>query len=143
MFVYEEDEEDPLRRFRLCRDALSKFGKWFGVKVDVSSTKKSAMYGYLLLIVMKSLLLSYGTDPIVRGLSNFDRNFGLNYTKDVILKLTRLYEQTISCLMARTKGAILHDSFTQNGTHYGVLFASFMRNMKVVHDGKLQQFEEL
>lgn len=136
------DEERLLQLFRHRREEKRRFGQCKDIVLS-TTRKEQAMYGYLRLIIMKSLPLSYVTDSVVRSFSKFDVKFGVKYTKAVISKLTMLVERRIARLMNQTQGSILHDGWSHNGMHYFGVFASFMRKVPIVRNGVECDVEEL
>eukprot|EP00171_Calliarthron_tuberculosum_P022214 IDg22214t1 len=108
-----------------------------------TTAKEMAMHAYLRLIVLKSMPLSYVADPIVRSFCKFNFRFGLPYTKLVIAEMTKLVEARIAQTMKGTKGAIIHDGWSSNGTHFFGVFASFMRDVPVLRNGISQIEQEL
>eukprot|EP00171_Calliarthron_tuberculosum_P023569 IDg23569t1 len=142
--VSDGDESHLFELFRSHRDSNRLFGGSSKEKAILSVTKKEqAMYGYLRLIVTKSLPVSYVSDPALRAFSKYEHEFGLPYTKRVIAQLTKLVEGRIAKAMAGSQGAILHDGWSHNGMHFFGVFASFMREVTILRNGSCGTEEEL
>ena len=84
------------------------------------------MHAYLKLILLMSFPISHISSPIIRQFSEFEESFGVHYLKEIIFKLTELVETEIEDEMTKTKGVIIHDGWTNNGTHYLGPFASYI-----------------
>eukprot|EP00171_Calliarthron_tuberculosum_P002931 IDg2931t1 len=141
--VSDGDDSRLFEIFYSRRNEKRQFGPGASSAVLTSATKKEqAMHCMLRFIVLKSMPISYVEDPIVRSFSKLEQNFSIKFTKSVIFKLTELVEQRIARILASTMGAIVHDGWTSNGTHYFAVFASFMRRVQVVRDGSLITVDE-
>lgn len=114
---------------------------WKSMLIPPTNTER-AMFKYLRLITLKSFPISTVADSEIRAFSKFDVTFSINYTKSVMLKLTRLVEERIAKMMTQTKGAIVHDGWTSSGIHYYGVFASFMHKIQVVRNGVIEVKEE-
>jgi len=101
------------------------------------------MTAYIRLITSLSLPITYVAQPEIHNFCKFDAHFRVLYFKEVIFKLTELVEKRITTLMSRTRGAILHDGWTHNGTHYFGVYASFMKEVRVVRNGFMVTEEEI
>ncbi len=74
------------------------------------------MNAYTQLIVLNSLPLTCMTNSEFRQLSKYNNAFSINTVKEVIYKLTEIVEQKISKEKKKTRGSILYDEWTRNGT---------------------------
>lgn len=87
------------------------------------------MHDHLKLISPHSLPLSFVENETVRRFSKQEFTFSNKYVKHVMSQLVELVETVISKEMALTKDSSLHDGWTNSGTHYVAVFASYVRKM--------------
>lgn len=142
--VSDGDIKHLMDAFEQKRAETRVFGAGSSETLVISSTQKEkAMFAYLRIIVLKSLPIGFVTDPIVRSFSKFDVVFSERKVMSVVFKLTELVEMRIARIMENTQGAIIHDGWTHNGTHFFGVFASFMREVPVVRHGIETNVSEL
>lgn len=110
--------------------------------VPATSLEKS-MYGYLKLVTAMSYPVSHVESPVLRGFSKYDDGFALSYFKETMFKLTELVEKRVGEEMVQYKGAVIHDGWTSNSTHYLGVFVSYMKKVAVLQDGEEHFKEEL
>jgi hypothetical protein len=90
------------------------------------------MYGYMHLIIMRSLPISYIEDSEVRSFSVYNHPTSRKIFKEVLFKVIKLVEESITEEVTTTQcGSIVHNGWTCNGTHYVGLFAVYCRPIKV------------
>ena len=130
----EGNEEHFIKLFRQSCDEKRRF--------RTSRNEQIANYIYIRIIFLNSLPVTYFKDLIVRNFSRFETKFGYNYLKSVLARFTQLEEERISRVMNGTKGAIVHDGWTNSEIHYYDVFASFMRKVQFVHDCVEHELEE-
>eukprot|EP00171_Calliarthron_tuberculosum_P001829 IDg1829t1 len=85
-----------------------------------------AMNRYTRLIVLKSLPVSYVEDLIVRQFSKFNVNIKRETIECVLYKIVEIVEKRITSVMRDTRGALIYDGWSCNGTHYVGVFASYL-----------------
>lgn len=107
-----------------------------------ATEKEKAMYAYINLVTELSLPVSFVTNRTARSCMKFKSNFSAKYFKEILFALTELVEREIGRTMADTTGAILHDGWTNCGTHYFGVCASFMKKVSVVRQGVEHGIEE-
>lgn len=101
----------------------------------VSVTKKGkAMLAYLSLAIRLAVPASYVSNPMIRAFAKFDELFIVMYFKETLFKLTALDEKQISNYSWKHRGAIVHDGWKCNGTHFFGMFASYMTKVAVLCD---------
>eukprot|EP00171_Calliarthron_tuberculosum_P003916 IDg3916t1 len=93
--------------------------------VEAANPAEKAMHAYIQLVVMRDAPLTVTEDPIYRSFCKYDAKISHKTLKAVIFALTELVEEKISTEMRSTKGAIIHDGWTDCGVHYVGLFASY------------------
>jgi hypothetical protein len=92
------------------------------------------MYGYMRLIIMKSLPISYVEDSEICAFSVYNHLISRKRKifKEVLFKVVELVKESITEEVAATQcGSIVHNGWTCNGTHYIGLFAAYCRPIKV------------
>ncbi len=62
---------------------------------------------------------------------------------ETMLKLVKLAGTRIKDEMKRTKGAIMSDGWTANGTHFIGVFAVYMRTVQVLVQGVVREKQDL
>ena len=97
-----------------------------------ASDYDKAMFGSMDYIVMESLPVSHIESKCFRAISCFKELISKKTFKDVMFSLVELVEGAIAAELATTKcGALVHDGWTCNNTHFIGLFASYCRPIKV------------
>eukprot|EP00171_Calliarthron_tuberculosum_P009475 IDg9475t1 len=95
--------------------------------VESASPAQKAMHAYIQLVSMRNAPLSIIEDPLFRSFCKYDEKITIKTLKAVIFSLTQLVEENITKEMRATKGAIMHDGWTDCGVHYVGLFAVYCR----------------
>lgn len=90
------------------------------------SSRERAMFDYIRMHTLLSLPLSMVESDALHRFSKYDYKFSEKNVKEVMLLLVELVEIKIGEEMRETKGAIVHDAWTNAGIHYiGVLGRTF------------------
>ena len=90
-----------------------------------TSDYEKAIYGYLRLVVMKSLPLSIIEDAEFRSFAKYNSKISYRTLSNVLLRLVSLVKKKISYEMKSTRGAIIFDGWTGNDTDFVSVFASY------------------
>lgn len=105
--------------------------------------REKAMYGYMRLIVLKNLPISFVADTEIRNFSKYGSVFCHRTFKEVLFKLVEIVECKIKDEMMKQKGAVMYDGWTNNSTHYVGIFGVYMRNVAVHKNGVMHTEKEL
>eukprot|EP00171_Calliarthron_tuberculosum_P002904 IDg2904t1 len=98
---------------------------------DTVNKREQAKYAYLQLVVLRNEPLSIVEDRIYRDFSMYeDQRISRKTPREVMFSLFEIVENRISAEMRVTKGAILHDGWTDSGVHYIGLFAVYVRKIR-------------
>ena len=94
------------------------------------SPREKAMYEYINLIVTLSLPISFIENETVRSFCKSDVRLSYRVLRDTIYKLVEIVETYIKDEMKDTRGAVMHDSWTNNSTHYLAIIAVYVKKTK-------------
>ena len=75
----------------------------------------------------------------MRTFRKFDDSISRKTFNSTLLKVVEIMEREIKQEMAGTKGAILYDGWSKNGTHSVGTFAVYSRTVEVFINGKVVQ----
>ncbi len=84
------------------------------------------MYMYLKLVIVRNIPMYSVESELLREFDEYQERFGRQYFPDVMHSLVQVVESKITKKMKMTCGAILHDGWTNSGTHYLGLFACYV-----------------
>ena len=76
------------------------------------------MFSYLEVIICRILPISLLEDKLFPDFSKFEERISRKALKKVMFALVELVEGRISAEMRQTKGAIMHDGWSDSGAHY-------------------------
>ena len=89
-----------------------------------------AMYSCVNLVIALSLPASWVANRDLREFSKFSEHISINSFKYTLFKLEELVEAKIRTEKKATKGAIMYDGWSVNGTHYLGIMAVYMKSVK-------------
>ena len=95
------------------------------------------MYSYIRYVVLRSQPISSVEDPGVRSFCKHDVEFSRKVFKETLFKLVELVEKAIRREMEETRGALLHDGWSYNSTHFVGILAAYNREVSVVRNGRV------
>lgn len=84
-----------------------------------------AVFGYLRLIVMRSLPVTIVEDEEYRRFTKHGQKISYRMIVSVILRLVELVEKRVSIELQGTQGAVMFDGWVGNSTHYVNVIASY------------------
>ncbi len=90
------------------------------------NTLEKSMYMYLQLVIVRNIPMYSVEDELFREFDKYQERFGRQYFQDVVHSLVVVVKSKIKNEMKMTRGAILHDGWTNSGTHYLGLFACYV-----------------
>lgn len=101
-----------------------------------STARNKAMYNYMEVIISLSFPISYVKNPKFRGFSGCDVSISLKELRETICKLFEIIEVAIRNELKGTRGTIMHDAWTKNGSHYLAIYALFIRKVSRTIEGR-------
>ena len=111
--------------------------------LSIFSQEEKALYDYINLIVTQSLSISIVEQPEFRLISKHSVVLSRKKVRETILSLVQVVEETIINELKGTRGALMHDSWTYNRTHYLGIIAVYMKKVSFLMNGIIQSKEEL
>eukprot|EP00171_Calliarthron_tuberculosum_P023317 IDg23317t1 len=94
-------------------------------QINTLSDYEKALAAYVRWIVMRNRPLREIQDTEFRRISRHTVHISKETLEDVLFKLVELVEKRIAHEMNGTRGALLYDGWSSNGTHYIGVFASY------------------
>ena len=115
----------------VCNEDAETITKHF-VSTMTTTDREKCMFGYIRLIVLQSLPIWLVEKKEFRDMSKFDVVFSRKKITKVLLSLLEVVGWRISKELSVTKGALMHDIWSRNITHYLGIIAVYMRKSCVM-----------
>ena len=116
-----------------ARKSALAVGSPFQKTVLVTEREKS-MFLCLNLIVSQNLPVSIVEEPEFRAQAKYAVKFSRSTVRGVLLKLVEIVEEKIRLELKNTRGAIMYDGWTYNGTHYLGIIAIYNKKVQILRD---------
>ena len=91
---------------------------------------------YLDFIISLSLPISYVENGIFRSFSRAEENISVKSFRSTLFEVVKLVEISIRNEMNGTKGSVMHDSWTNNDSHFLGIYALYTKPVSVIENGK-------
>lgn len=101
-----------------------------------ATPRERAMFLFINVVISLSLPINYVENPVFREFGSVGVSISVKALRETLFKMVELVEMAIRTEMKSTHGAVMHDGWSTNGTHYLGVFAVFMKQVKAFENGK-------
>ena len=126
------DEEKLIEMYRSTQhNSRDTIESYFSSTLSYKPREK-AMNMYLDIIISLSLPISYVENRIFRSFSRAEENISAKSFRSTLFEVVKLVEISIRNEMNRTKGSVMHDSPTNNDSHFLGIYALYTKPVSVM-----------
>lgn len=123
-------------------DGNTQMSKYFQSTLS-ATPRERAMFRFINVIIALSLPITYVENPVFREFASVGVNISMKALRETLFKMVELVEMAIRTDMKSTHGAVMHDGWSTNGSHYLGVFAVFMKQVKSIEKGNEVVRDEL